>query len=90
MLGLTLAALESFTYDWARLQLQQAQQELTLQLSLSGRPDKPLPFRYDPQQGSWRATESRQKGSILEGINLNLRLHMPIHKLWRMSRPWRQ
>lgn len=42
--------LKDFSYDWAKLNLSSKNDILTLQMKISGRPTRPLPYRYDGGQ----------------------------------------
>ena len=65
--------LKDFSYDWAKLNLTSKQDVLTLQMKISGRPTRPLPYRYD-------GGELVQINTLTEfaGVRLDVNFNLPL------------
>ena len=65
--------LKDFSYDWAKLNLTSKNDVLTLQMKISGRPTRPLPYRYD-------GGELVQINTLTEfaGVRLDVNFNLPL------------
>lgn len=74
-------ALKDFQYQWAKLGLNTENEDLLLNLEFDGKPTSPLLFVYQKDLGSFAKIEAGQKGSVFEGIKLNVNFRLPLDKV---------
>lgn len=65
--------LKDFSYDWAKLNVSSKNDVLTLQMKISGKPSRPLPYRYD-------GGELVQINALtnFEGVRLDVNFNLPL------------
>ena len=81
-LDIATEALKDYTYDWAKLRLHSQQEILLVSLQLDGRPNRLLPFSYDPSQGMFKRFEGKGQAEF-KGIRIDLNFQSPINQLLR-------
>ena len=74
-------ALTNFKYDWCKLHFNSQGTQCVLNMTLLGKPAKPLPFVYNKDLQQY--TEVKAKGSIgvLRPIQLDLNFLIPINQI---------
>jgi hypothetical protein len=72
-LRLVREALRDYSYQWAKVQFDAEGQDLILRLSLDGKPNRLLPFRFDEKTGLFHY-EVKGAGTHLQGLKLNTNL----------------
>lgn len=77
------AALQSFDYSWAKINLGTAGDELKLTMQLNGKPEKPLYFTY--ADGGIVKTDVPHK---FQGITLDVNLSLPIKDIMELVKPF--
>ncbi len=80
-LDLAAEALKDFSYDWARIRLNTRAKELIVSLELDGKPEKPLPFTYNRDIGSFVRVSASSPGSVFQGIRLDVNFRLPLDQL---------
>jgi hypothetical protein len=76
-------ALKGYDYKWAKLNLTTEGEDLLLRMQFDGKPSKPLPFVYKKNIGSFVKVEAGSKGSIFQGIHLDVNFRLPLDKILR-------
>ena len=74
-------ALKDYDYDWAKLNLKTEGDEAVLRLQLNGKPSNPLPFVYNKKIGGFAKVEAGTKGSVFQGIRLDVNFRVPLDKI---------
>jgi len=74
-------ALKDYDYDWAKLNLMTEGENLLLRLQFDGKPARPLPFVYKKEIGGFAKVESDSKGSVFQGISLDVNFKVPLDKI---------
>lgn len=74
-------ALKSYKYNWATLGITTEGEDLLLRLELDGKPTLPLPFIYQQEAGGFARIGSGEKGSLFQGINMNINFRLPLDKI---------
>lgn len=82
-LELAREALKDYDYDWAKLNLKTEDDNAVLRLQLNGKPSKPLPFVYNKEIGGFAKVDAGSKGSIFQGIRLDVNFRVPLDKILR-------
>jgi hypothetical protein len=80
-LDLAREALKNYDYEWAKLDLKTQGDDLLLMLKFNGKPSDPLPFVYQKEIGGFARVEPGQKGSVFQGIHLDLNFRLPLDKI---------
>jgi len=80
-LELAREALKNYDYDWAKLNLKTEGDNAVLRLQLNGKPSKPLPFVYNKEIGGFAKVDVGNKGSIFQGIRLDVNFRVPLDKI---------
>lgn len=80
-LELAREALKDYDYDWAKLNLKTEGDNAILRLQLNGKPSKPLPFVYNKDIGGFAKVDAGSKGSIFQGIRLDVNFRVPLDKI---------
>jgi len=80
-LDLAREALKDYNYQWVKLNLATEEDILLLRMQLDGKPVKPLPFVYKKEIGGFAKVEAGSKGSIFQGIGLDVNLRIPLDKI---------
>ena len=80
-LELARAALSDYRYQWAKLGLNTEGESLILRLQMDGKPANPLPFVYKKELGGFAKVEADSKGSIFQGISLDVNFNLPLDKI---------
>jgi len=80
-LELAREALKDYDYDWAKLNLKTEGDNAVLRLQLNGKPSKPLPFAYNKEIGGFAKVDAGSKGSIFQGIRLDINFRVPLDKI---------
>lgn len=78
---LAIEALKDYDYDWAKLNLTTEGENLALRLQFDGKPARPLPFVYKKELGGFTKVEADAKGSIFQGIKLDVNFRVPLDKI---------
>jgi hypothetical protein len=74
-------ALKDYNYDWAKLNLMTEGENVLLRLQFDGKPARPLPFVYKKEIGGFAKVEAGGKGSIFQGISLDVNFKVPLNKI---------
>lgn len=80
-LELAREALKDYDYNWAKLNLKTEGDDAVLLLRLDGKPSNPLPFVYNKEIGGFAKVEAGIKGSIFQGIRLDVNFRVPLDKI---------
>ncbi|MCP3876452.1 MAG: hypothetical protein GY699_25335 [Desulfobacteraceae bacterium] len=83
-IDLAQEALKDFDYKWAKLIFNTFEDELTLNISINGKPTKNLPFEPLASGGFVRVDES-SPGSVLEGLQLDVNLNLPFKEMMKFG-----
>lgn len=87
-LDLAREALKDYTYRWVKLGLNTEKETLLLKMQMDGKPAKPLPFEYDPKTGGFIRAGQGSKGSIFQGISLDVNFRLPLNKILAYRNIW--
>lgn len=71
-------ALKDFDYTWVKMNLETEAGNLLMKLQFDGKPAAPLPFVYQRDIGQFARVESDDKGSIFQGIRLDVNFNLPL------------
>ncbi len=52
-----------------------------MSLELDGKPEKPLPFTYNRDIGSFARVSASSPGSVFQGIRLDVNFRLPLDQL---------
>jgi len=74
-------ALKDYDVAWAKLNINSEGEDLLLRMQLDGKPANPLPFVYKKELGQFTKIEAKGKGSIFQGIRLNVNFRLPLNKI---------
>jgi hypothetical protein len=74
-------ALKDYDYDWAKLNLMTQGENVLLRLQFDGKPARPLPFVYKKEIGGFVKVEADSKGSVFQGISLDVNFKVPLDKI---------
>jgi len=74
-------ALKDYDYSWAKLNITSQGDELLLQMQMDGKPARTLPFVYRKDIGGFVKVEADAKGSMFQGIRLDVNFRLPLNKL---------
>jgi hypothetical protein len=74
-------ALKDYDVAWAKLNINSEGEDLLLRMQLDGKPANPLPFVYKKELGQFAKIEAKGKGSIFQGIRLNVNFRLPLNKI---------
>ena len=74
-------ALKDYYYNWAKLNLMTEGENVLLRLQFDGKPARPLPFVYKKAMGGFAKVEAGGKGSIFQGISLDVNFKVPLDKI---------
>jgi hypothetical protein len=75
------AALSDYEYNWAKLNITTEGEDLLIGFQLDGKPAKPLPFVYKKELGGFAKVEADVKGSVFQGIHLDVNFRLPLDKI---------
>ncbi|MBF0228027.1 MAG: YdbH domain-containing protein [Desulfamplus sp.] len=84
-LDLAKEALKNYKYEWARLGFTTQDDDLIVKMELNGKPEKPLPFVYNKELGSFVRVNSDKSGSNFQGVKIDVNLKMPFNKVLRFG-----
>jgi hypothetical protein len=76
-------ALKDYDVSWAKLNITSEGEDLLLKMQLDGKPANPLPFVYQKDLGGFTKIEAGGKGSIFQGIRLDVNFRLPLNKMLR-------
>ena len=82
-LDLAREALKDYEYTWAKLGLNSKGRTLFLRLQFDGKPMAPLPFIYKKELGRFARVDAKSKGSLFQGISLDINLQLPLNQILR-------
>jgi len=82
------AALKEFKYRWVTLKLSPEESGSVLSLKMAGKPQSPLPFRYDANQHTFIRLQDT-KGGINYPIDLDVNFHLPLNKIINYGRSFK-
>ena len=74
-------ALKDYNYDWTKLNLMTEGENVLMRLQFDGKPARPLPFVYKKEIGGFVKVEAGGKGSIFQGISLDVNFKVPLDKI---------
>lgn len=74
-------ALKNYAYTWAKLGLMSEGEDVVMRLQFDGKPVNPLPFVYRKEIGSFVRVEAGARGSVFQGIGLDVNLRLPLNQL---------
>jgi hypothetical protein len=84
-------SLKNFRYEWARLDINSADDDetLTINLKLNGRPASPLPFTYDSNGVIIRNRPGEKTNQgIIHPLRLDINFSIPVNKLFHYGMKW--
>jgi hypothetical protein len=76
-------ALKDYDYQWAKVTMNSAGEDLLVQLQFDGKPAEPLPFVYDSASGGFVKTAPGTPGSVFQGIRLDVNVTLPLNRILR-------
>jgi hypothetical protein len=79
-LDIATEALKDYTYQWATLRLETHDTDLVLGLQLDGKPNRLLPFAYDPQSGGFVRYKGEGQAEF-KGIRIDLNFTTPLNEI---------
>ncbi len=79
-LDIASEALKDYSYNWAKVDLRSEEDLLLVSLKLDGKPNRLLPFAYDPQSGAFKRF-SGQGQAEFQGINIDLNFKTPLREI---------
>jgi hypothetical protein len=82
-LDLAREALKDYEYTWAKLGLNSRGQTLFLRLQFDGKPMATLPFIYKKELGRFARVDAKSKGSLFQGISLDVNMQLPLNQILR-------
>ncbi|MDA8137293.1 MAG: YdbH domain-containing protein [Desulfobacteraceae bacterium] len=88
-LDIASEALQDYSYNWARLKLNSEDEILRLQLQFDGKPNRPLPFGYNPVTGNLQRIQTTGEATFL-GIAIDLNFNIPLKKILQYKNLWPQ
>jgi hypothetical protein len=74
-------ALKDYDVTWAKLNITSEGEDVLLRMQLDGKPANPLPFVYQKQLGGFARVEAGGKGSVFQGIRLDVNFRLPLNKM---------
>ena len=74
-------AIKDYDYEWAKLWLNTEEDTLLMKLQLEGKPAGRLPFVYNKQEGRFIKVDAESKGSIFQGIRLDVNFRLPCNNV---------
>jgi hypothetical protein len=74
-------ALKDFEYKWAKMDLSTEGSDMVMKLQFDGKPANPLPFVYKKDIGKFIKLETDAKGSVFEGISLDINFRLPLNEI---------
>ncbi len=77
-------ALKDFRYKWAKLIFNTFEDELSLNISINGKPNKNIPF-IPLENGKLIRVDASSPGSELEGLQLDLNLNLPFKEMMKFG-----
>ncbi len=81
-------ALRSFDYNWVKLNLNTDERDLIVSLQFDGKPDRPLPFSYDEENGKLRRDPDGR--ATFQGLQLNINTRVPLNRVLRLNEKLKQ
>ena len=85
-LELAREALKDYKYEWVKLSLITKEENLLLKMQLAGKPVKALPFVYKKELGGFVKVESKGKGSVFQGIGIDVNFSLPLNRLMKYGK----
>ena len=85
-LELAREALKDYKYEWVKLSLITKKENLLLKMQLAGKPVKELPFVYKKEFGGFVKVESKGKGSVFQGIGIDVNFSLPLNQLMKYGK----
>jgi hypothetical protein len=79
-LDIATEALKDYTYQWATLRMETRNTDLVLGLQLDGKPNRLLPFAYDPQSGGFVRYKGEGQAEF-KGIRIDLNFTTPLNEI---------
>ncbi len=79
-LDIATEALKDYTYQWARLRLETRNADLVLGLQLDGKPNRLMPFAYDPKAGGFVRHQGEGQAEF-KGIRIDLNFTTPLNEI---------
>lgn len=84
-LAMAGAALKAFAYDWMTLSLNSENDALQAQLSLSGRPAEPIPFKYVNKAGTYIVQSAKRGHGFRPPMAIDLNFRIPLDEVMRIA-----
>jgi hypothetical protein len=79
-LDIASEALKDYSYNWARVDLRSEAELLLVSLKLDGKPNRLLPFAYDPQSGGFKRFSGKGQAEF-QGIGIDLNFKTPLREI---------
>jgi hypothetical protein len=79
-LDIASEALKDYSYNWAKLDLRSEDDSLLVSLKLDGKPNRLLPFAYDPPSGGFKRFNGQGQAEF-KGINIDLNFRTPLREI---------
>jgi hypothetical protein len=79
-LDIATEALKDYSYTWAKLTLESQRERLLLSLDLDGKPNRLLPFAYQPQTGRFERIAGEGQAEF-KGIGFTLNFNTPLNEI---------
>jgi hypothetical protein len=74
-------ALKDYDYQWAKMNIVSVGEDVLLRLQFDGKPAHSLPFVYNKEIGGFAKVEAHSKGSVFQGIGLDVNFRVPLNKI---------
>lgn len=86
-LDIATEALRDYSYNWAKLHLASQDSELLIRLELDGKPNRLLPFAYDPQTGRFQRYSGEGQADF-QGIGIDINFRTPLDRIMDYKSLW--
>ncbi|MCJ8502285.1 intermembrane phospholipid transport protein YdbH family protein [Desulfatitalea alkaliphila] len=86
-LDIATEALRDYSYNWAKLYLASSNGELLVRLQLDGKPNRLLPFAYDPQTGGFQRYAGEGQADF-QGIGIDINFRTPLDRIMDYKTLW--
>jgi hypothetical protein len=79
-LDIATEALKDYTYQWAKVHVQSNNDKLLLKLQLDGKPNRLMPFAYNPESGQFTRINGEGQAEF-KGIGVDLNFNIPLNEI---------
>ncbi len=78
-----LESLKSFAYNWIKLTFNSEQDELLIKMELDGKPEKPLPYRYENGKIVQLPRKSEKGEGLQHPVYFDVKFHLPLKQMFQ-------